>query len=115
MRGPTLQRLPLFIAAVVIGVTVILFIVAGILTKFSNALNILEVNKSPYGHDEGVTIPLSIFGYVLVPAVIGLAVTSAMQVFIGRRLATRDELDRIAERVTAERQPERADADKTAG
>jgi hypothetical protein len=89
------------LAGAVVLITAALFVAAGIETSFARALDILEGSKTSFGFGarDGVTVPLSVDGYLLVPIFIALAVTSAVQTFVGRRLVTRRELDDKAKEV----------------
>jgi hypothetical protein len=92
-RGVTLRRLPVFIAALVLGIAAALFVVVGIFVGFHHALDILEQRGSPSGKDTGLKISLSVFGYLLVPTFIALAVTAVLQLFTARRLIQDEEVD----------------------
>jgi hypothetical protein len=93
LRGVTLRRLPVFIAVVVLGITAALFVLVGIFVGFLHALDILELRGSPSGKDTGWKISLSVFGYLLVPTFIALAVTTVLQLFTARRLIQDEEVD----------------------
>jgi hypothetical protein len=93
-RAVTLRRLPMFIAVVVLGIAAALFVAVGIFVGFHHALDILEQRGSPSGKDTGLKISLSVFGYLLVPTFIALAVTTVLQLFTARRLIQDEEVDR---------------------
>jgi hypothetical protein len=119
-RAFTLRASPLYIAGTVLAITLILFVVAGLMTRFSTALNIMEVNQKPFAKKysdakEAVTVALSVFGYVLVPTAIALAVTSVLQIFIGRRLATQRDLQRAVGALAARAQTEATQSLRAAG
>ena len=75
-------------------ITLGLFLAVGVEIHFERALNIVENTKSPsdFKSWRELTVPLSIFGYLLVPTFIGLAVTTAVQQFIGGKLISDDDL-----------------------
>jgi hypothetical protein len=95
VRGTTLYNTPLILGAVVTLLALGLFLACGAETgDWYRALGVVELRRDPSGPLAGVTVPLSIMGYLLIPTFIALIVTSSVQAFVTKRTVTRAELDR---------------------
>lgn len=80
MSETTLRRLPVYAFLGIVGVTAVLFVLAGVfLHDFDRAWNILIGIRTPFqcGYP-GITLPLSAMGYLLVPAAVALVVSDAV-------------------------------------
>lgn len=87
---------------------VTLFCVAGLVFgDFGRAWEVFAGLRAPWGPSASVALPLSIVGYLLGPAIVGLAVSSAVAWSVGRRVTTTDEAVRDLRRRLLEPGPSR--------
>ena len=81
-------RLPRYLLAAVVVVTLVVFVVAGIaMGDFDRAWDTLSVGKGPFDNHakaKAVGLTLSILGYLFLPAVIGLAIADWVTRFTRR-------------------------------
>ena len=92
MTGDKLARLPLIIFLVVFATTSVLFVIAGLaMNDFERAWNILIGATAPFGRDSALGVALSVLGYLLIPAVVGLVVADGIVRFTRKRLLTLPE------------------------
>jgi hypothetical protein len=97
-------RVPLILLATVFGVTGIIFVIAGGLTgNWYRAWDVISGTSSPFkGSYPEIFLILSVLGYLLVPATIGIYIVDAVSRFISRRVKTlKDATDNIEVRLSA--------------
>lgn len=112
--GRQLANLPTLLLLAVVGVTAAVFIASWVVMDggFQRAWEILLGVRSPYGEASGLGVVLSALGYLLVPAVIGIAVADGVARFTEHRLLTDPEVNAAARRIVAEQstKPKKASA-----
>jgi hypothetical protein len=87
-----LTRLPWYFVCVVLGLTVLAFVLVTHARGFQCAWDILIGVTGPFGRgDRGLTVPLSLLGYVFVPIVVSVAVATAIASFVRGRLLSDTE------------------------
>ena len=90
-----LTHLPWYLVSIVLGVTVLAFVLATCATGSQHAWNVLAGIESPFHHKgRGLTVPLSFLGYVFVPVVISVAVTTAIASFVRLHLLSDAEVNK---------------------
>jgi hypothetical protein len=93
--GVRLARLPRYIFAGILGITVAAFALVACVVGFERAWEVLIGIKAPFGKDRGLEVALSLLGYVFVPTAIALAVTDSIVRFQRRRLISLSEAHTI--------------------
>jgi hypothetical protein len=81
-------RVPLILLVIAVSATGVVFLVAGGLTgNWHRAWDVLSGSTAPFrGSYPAVFFTLSIFGYLLIPVVIGIYAVDAVSRFISRRV-----------------------------
>jgi hypothetical protein len=93
VSGKTLSRIPGWTLGAVVAVAACLFVAAGLaMGDFQRAWDILTGAVGPFGgKDAGLGVALSAVGYLLLPAVIGLAIADGVTRFTRKHLMTLPE------------------------
>jgi hypothetical protein len=93
VSGKTLSRIPGCILVAVVVVAACLFMAAGVeMHDFQRAWNILTGAVGPFGgRDAGLGVALAAVGYLLLPAVIALAIADGVTRFTRKHLVTLPE------------------------
>jgi hypothetical protein len=84
----------LWIAACLLIACSMLFVLCALLLhSFNLAWDIASGTSSPFGHNCWLAVVLSAVGYLIVPVLIGLAVTEGLTRFVERRLRPAAEVE----------------------
>jgi hypothetical protein len=94
--GDQLASFSQIVLGVVLVITCLVFLVAGAVMKggFERAWDVLLGIQTPFGDAPGLGIPLSALGYLLVPAVIGVAVADGIARFVQSKLDSLPEVEK---------------------
>ncbi len=105
----TFMNRRLFKVATVAAIPLVtLFCVAGLLFgDLGRAWEVFAGLRTPWGQSPWVALPLSIVGYLLGPAIVGLSVSSAVAWAVSRRVTRMDEAVRDLRRRLLEPGPSR--------
>jgi len=114
--GERVSRVPRYIFAGILGVTIVVFAFVASVVGFERAWEVLIAVKAPFGKDRGLEVALSLLGYVFVPTAIGLAVADWITRFQRRRLISMAEArTMIGELVERAKSPGTGEANEPPG